>query len=131
MTSLDLSGTGLSRFDMNQFVIEIVKREVKLTTLNLGDNESISDEVVEDLCELFSQHSTLQELILDKTKITSKGVNHLLESICQSLKVRTISTRDCGMQLSITRGKQILETLARNISLVKFDYTDNYFDICF
>ena len=54
MTSLDLSGTGLSRFDMNQFVIEIVRREVKLTSLNLGDNESISDEVVEDLSELFS-----------------------------------------------------------------------------
>ena len=102
---------------------------MKLTTLNLGDNESISDEVVEDLCELFSQHSTLQELFLDKTKITSKGVNHLLESICQSLKVRTISTRDCGMQLSFSRGKQILETLGRNISLVTFDYTDNYFDI--
>ena len=131
MTSLDLSGTGLSRFDMNQFVVEIVKREVKLTKLNLGDNESISDEVVEDLCQLFSQHSTLQELFLDKTKITSRGVNNLLDSICQSLKVRTISVRDCGMQLSISRGKSILETLAKNISLVKFDYAENYFDVPF
>ena len=60
MTSLDLSGTGLSHADMNQFIIEIVKREINLTKLNLGSNDSVCDEVIEDLCQLFCQHSTMQ-----------------------------------------------------------------------
>ena len=67
MTSLDLSGTGLTRYDLGQFLSEIVKREVKLTKLNLSDNTGVNDFVAQDLCLLFSHHSTMEELYLDKT----------------------------------------------------------------
>ena len=131
MTSLDLSGTGLSHADMNQFIIEIVKREINLTKLNLGSNDSVCDEVIEDLCQLFSQHSTMQQLMLDNTKITTKGLAMLLESMTHSLKVRTISVRNCRMQLSFIRGKPIIASLQKNISLTNLDFTDNTFDMPF
>lgn len=81
MTSLDLSGTGLSRFDMKMFIGEIVSREVKLTKLLLCNNESICDDVVGDLSLLFSQQSTMQSLILDNTRLTTRGLTALLDSI--------------------------------------------------
>ena len=55
MTELDLSGTDLTRNDINEFIRQIVKWEVKLTKLDLSANKSINDNVVEeDLCKLFS-----------------------------------------------------------------------------
>ena len=118
MTSLDLSGTSMTRFDISQFIIEIVKREIKLTKLNLSDNNGINDIVVEDLCHLFSQHSTMKQLYLNKTSISEKGLLKLLDSIKDSLKVRTIAVADCGMTLSGQHGLTIVESLAKNLSLM-------------
>jgi len=59
MTSLDLSDCRLTRFDINQFIKEIVKREVKLTKLNLSGNESVDDMAMADLGLMFSDHSTM------------------------------------------------------------------------
>ena len=59
MTSLDLSDCRLTRFDINQFIKEIVKREVKLTKLNLSGNKSVDDMAMADLGLMFSDHSTM------------------------------------------------------------------------
>ena len=74
MRSLDLSKTGLSQSDINQFVIEICNREVKLTKLILSENSSVNDEVMEDLCKIFLNQSTMKEIYLDSTWITNKGL---------------------------------------------------------
>ena len=53
LTSLDLRATKLTHMDINQFTKEIVKREIKLTKLNLSENPSVNNDVIEDLCILF------------------------------------------------------------------------------
>ena len=131
MTALDLSGTGLTRFDLNHFLSEICSREVRLTKLNLSENKSVNDHVSQDLCLLFSQHSTMEELYLDRTSITQAGLLKLLQSISQSLKVRTISIDNCDITLSGSKGQEIVDSLTKNISLIKLNYVGNSFDMEF
>ena len=82
------------------FIKEISKRQIQLTTLNLSENETVNDKVVEDLCYLFTNQSTIEHLYLDRTNITIKGVKKLLDSIKDSLKVRTISVEGCKLRFN-------------------------------
>lgn len=131
MTELDLSGTSLTRIDINEFITEIVKGEVKLTKLNLSENSAVNDIVVEDLCLLFSQHSTMKELYLSKTSLTELGLLKLLDSIADSLKVKTLAVADCDITLTGISGRDIIESLKKNISLTTLLYDGNAFDMPF
>ena len=55
----------------------------------------------------------------------------LLQSISQSLKVRTISIDNCDMTLSGSKGQEIVDALTKNISLIKLNYVGNSFDMEF
>jgi len=67
-------------------------------------------------------------LYLDDTNITLKGLIKILKSIKESLKVRTISVRSCGLKFKGQLGEKIVELLSQNISLTKFGYAHNQFD---
>lgn len=103
LQSLDLSNTHLSAEDINKFVLEIVKRDIKMTSLNLSYCNEVNDDVINDLCCLFSKNSTIKELRLDKTDITEKGLAVLFESIKESLKVHTISVVGCKLELKLKK----------------------------
>jgi len=79
-----------------------------MTSLNLSDNSTVNDSVVTNLCYLFTNSSTIENLYLDNTKITIKGVKKLLDSIKESLKVRTISLRRCNLKLDGAHGRFIV-----------------------
>ncbi len=100
---MDLSSTQLSAEDINKFVLEIVKRDIKMTSLNLSNCDEVNDDVVSDLCCLFSKNSTIKELRLDKTDITEKGLAILFESIKESIKVHTISIMGCKLDLKMKK----------------------------
>jgi len=50
-------------------------------------------------------------LFLDNTEITLKGLIKLLKSIKESLKVRTISVRGCGLKFKGQLGEKVVELL--------------------
>lgn len=128
MRTLDLSKTGLTHADVNQFIIEICNREVKLTKLVLSENSSINDEVLEDLSKIFLNQSTMKEIYLDSTSITNKGLTKLLSSIKESMKVNKISVCDCNLNLLGEEGQKIAKILNENISLTDLSYTGNTYD---
>lgn len=80
-----------------------------MTSLNLSDNSTINDSVVSNLCYLFTNNSTIENLYLDNTSITMKGVKKLIDSVKESLKVRTISIRGCDLKLDGAHGRFIVK----------------------
>ena len=64
-----------------------------------------------DLTHLFTQSSTMIHLFLDNTEVTLKGLIKLLKSIKESLKVRTISVRGCGLKFKGQLGEKVVELL--------------------
>ena len=82
-------------------MLEIVKRDIKLTSLNLSNCSAVDDKVITDLTCLFSKNSTIKELHLDKTHITEKGVATLFDSIKESIKVHTITVVKCRLSLKM------------------------------
>ena len=86
-------------------MLEIAKRQSQLESLNLSDNPTINDQVAEDLCFLFTSSSTMKHLYLDTTHITIKGLRLIIESIKESLKVRTISVQSCDLDLEGANGE--------------------------
>lgn len=102
-----------------------------MATLNLSENKFVNDDVLKDLSTLFSEHSTLVNLYLNDTSLTLQGLNWLLSSIKESLKVRQISFRRCGINLSGREGEKIVNLLKQNISLTLLGYHENQFDLDF
>jgi len=109
-------------------VLELLKREIKLTSLNLSNCSSVDDAVVSDLCCLFSQNSTIKELRLDRTEISEAGLKQIFETIKQSLKVHTLSVEGCRLSLKGKKGASISNLLKENISLTHFNYKRNKYD---
>lgn len=70
-------------------------------------------------------------LYLDKTHITIQGLLWLLDSIQESLKVRTISFKDCKLKIMGSDGQKVSKLLTQNISLTTLGYHGNTFDIDF
>ena len=109
-------------------MLELLRREIKLTSLNLSKCSSVDDVVVSDLCCLFSQNSTIKELRLDHTGITEKGLTKIFETIKQSLKVHTISVEGCRLSFEGSKGAKISDLLKENISLTNFNYKSTKYD---
>lgn len=99
LRSLDLSNTGLRYKDIQLFIEEIAKQNIRLETLNLSENDTVDDKVVEQLCYLFTSSSTIVHLYLNRTKITLKSLHKIFISIKDSLKVRTIGVEGCNFNL--------------------------------
>ena len=51
-----------------------------------------------------------------------------MESIKDSLKVRTLSIKDCNLALNAQEGQSIVHALQQNISLTNFHFEQNYLD---
>lgn len=94
----------------------------------MSENDTVNHKVVEQLCYLFTSSSTIKHLYLDKTKIILKSLKRLLNSIKDSLKVRTISVKGCNMNLKGEFGQEIVELIKENISLTDLQYKKNPFD---
>jgi len=76
MRSLDLSATGLQSNDLNYFfnVISDPKANIRLESLNLSNNTTVNDSVMNSVCELFGSNPHVKHLILDNTSITTRGL---------------------------------------------------------
>lgn len=130
LRSLDLSYTNLQARSVEKLTIAIAVREIHhLETLNLSRNITINDEVCRKMKPLFSSSSNIKYLYLDDTYVTQKGVEELVSSIAENLKVHTLSFRNCNVNI-LDQGRhpewdQILTVLGQNCSLVKLDLVDN------
>ena len=67
---LDLSNTGLRFKDLELFIEEIIKQNMRLETLDLSENDAVNHKVVEKLCYLFTPSYPIVNIYLNKTRIT-------------------------------------------------------------
>jgi len=128
MRELDLTGSQLTQHDISQLILGLITGEIKLVKLTLSENSHVNDEIVKDLQLIFSHKSTLEELYLDKTNITVKGLVKLLNSAAKSVKVRVISVQDCNMDFCGENGGLVVKSLEKVISITQFTYDGNAFD---
>ena len=70
----------------------------------------------------------MKHLYLDQTHVTNKGLQQILWSMKESLKVRTISFESCDLNLEGDEGQEIVEIIKQNISLTKLGYDKNETD---
>ena len=101
MRSLDLSCSNLRSADLTYFIKEISDPTagIHLQTLNLSENPNVNDEVITYVCLLFKTSPTLQNLNLDQTSISERGLINILEAIRDLKHLRTISVKDNNLQL--------------------------------
>ena len=66
---------------------------------------------------------------LDKTSISEQGLKKLLEATKDLKHLRKISVRENNLQLQYQQnGKDVVDRLKENFSLVELSYQDNFFD---
>ena len=133
MRSLDLSATGLQSSDLNYFFAAIndPQANIKLESLNLSNNLTVNDSVLKNVCNLFRSNPNVKQLILDNTKITIHGLIEVLNAVKETKNVRTISVRNCNLNLVGEDGKTIIKLLHDNISITNLIFDDNNFDVEF
>lgn len=105
--------------------------KLRLKSLNLSENNSVTDSVVESISMIFQSASILEELFLDETAITIRGLKNLLSSIKSNRSIRIISVEKCGLDLKGRKGDIIVELLKENISLTSLEITKNFYDLEF
>lgn len=91
----------------------------------------MTDSVVESISMIFQSASILEELFLDETAITIRGLKNLLSSIKSNRSIRIISVEKCGLDLKGRKGDIIVELLKENISLTSLEITKNFYDLEF
>ena len=126
--SLDLSFTNLSDRAIQKVVRSLIAREINLNTLILSRNIGIGDEVCKEIGNLFTQRSTIKHLYLDDTSITQKGVNTIIESIAENLKISTLSFKNSEVEIydpEQPEWNSIVALVRQNCSLIKLELDDN------
>ena len=133
MRSLDLSATGLQSSDLNYFFAAIndPQANIKLESLNLSNNLTVNDSVLKNVCNLFRSNPNVKQLILDNTKITIHGLIEVLNAVKETKNVRTISVKNCNLNLVGEDGETIIKLLHDNISITNLIFDDNNFDVEF
>ena len=125
MRCLDLSSTNLHSADLTYFLTEISDPSagIHLQTLNLSENQTVNDEVINGVCLLFKTSPTLQHLNFDQTSVTIEGLKKVLQAIHELKHLRTISTKDNNLSLMYqAEGQKIVKLLEGNFSLTELSY---------
>ena len=96
LKALNLSGTNFEERPIAKLTRALVDREIHLSKLDLSRNPAINDRTCVVLAKLFSQRSSIKHLYLDETGITEAGIETIIESIAENLKVHTLSFKKCN-----------------------------------
>lgn len=130
MRSLDLSCTNLRTTDMNYLIKEITDPSsgIRLKTLNLSQNQTVSDDVIKLVCHLLKASASMENLLFDSTKVTMTGLKTVLKAVESSRNIRTISVKDNELLFTGRDAQEVVELLMNNFSITEFRYQDNYYN---
>ena len=129
LKALDLSNTNLGERQITKLTRALMGREIHLSKLDLSRNPAVDDEMCAILAKLFSQRSSIKHLHLDETGITEAGVQTMVESIAENLKVHTLSFKKCNVQIfdqaTQPQWQRISGVMGQNCSLTLLELEGN------